>query len=162
MGAHALGVHDVVLLLQRHLRKAGLAATQRRADDRAGGGADPGAAAGIAMPAAAADGGAKARSEGGGDQCGPYRLIIGSSGRRRGLRRGILLAGRLIGRKGVEVLVRSGRDGDGRPRRRRNTRRQRNRRSHCGRYPSIDRSHFSSRFLHARRSCGRCFYARKR
>jgi hypothetical protein len=150
------------LLLQRHLREAGLVGAERRADNGAGGSADPGAAAGIAVPAAAADGGAKARSEGCGDKCGPHRLIIGRSGRRRGLRRGILLAGRLIGRKGVEVLVPSGRDGDGRPRRRRHTRRQRNRRGHYGHFPPIDRSHFSSRFLTASRSCGRSFSTRKR
>jgi hypothetical protein len=162
MGAHALGVYDVVLLLQRHLSEAGLVGTERRADNGARGGADPGAAAGIAVPTAAADGGAEARPEGCGDKCRPHRLIVGGIGRRRGLRRGILLAGRLIGRKGVEVLVRSGRDGDRRPRRRRNTRRQRNRRSDCGHYPPINSFHFPSRFLNASQSCDRSFYARKR
>src|SRR5271168_3825426 len=110
MGAHALGVHDVVLLLQRHLRETGLAGAQRRADDGAGGRADPGAAAGIAVPAAAADGGAKARSESCGDKRGPERLIVGGSDPRRGLRRGILLAGGLVGSEGIEALVRPGRD----------------------------------------------------
>src|SRR5436305_9653356 len=102
MGAHALGVRDVVLLLQRHLRVAGLAGAQRRADDGAGSSADPGAAAGIAVPAAAADGRAEARSEGRRDKRGPHRLVVGSSDPGRGLRRGILLAGSLIGREGVE------------------------------------------------------------
>src|SRR5271157_3377649 len=61
---HALSIHDVELLLQRHLRKASTAGAQRRADDGAGGRADPGTTAGIAVPAAAADSGAEARSEG--------------------------------------------------------------------------------------------------
>src|SRR5947209_19168906 len=99
MGAHAFGVGDVVLLLQRHLGVAGLAGAERRADDGAGGSADPGAAAGMAVPAAAAHGGAKARSEGGRDKRGAQRLIVGSGDPGRGLCRGILLASRLIGRE---------------------------------------------------------------
>jgi hypothetical protein len=146
MRAHAFSIDDIVLLLQRHLRESGLVGAQRRADNGAGGSADPGAAAGIAVPSAATDSGAEACSEGRGDKRGSDRLIIGRLRRRRGLRCGILLAGRLIGRKGVEVLVPSGRDGDGRPRRRRHACRHRNRRSGCGYYPAIDSSHFSSRF----------------
>jgi hypothetical protein len=102
-----LPVHDVELLLQRHLRKAGTAGAQRRADDSAGGRADPGATAGIAVPAAAADGGAESRSEGCGKKCGPHCLIGGGVGLGCGLRRGILLAVRLLAGESFEALIRS-------------------------------------------------------
>ena len=85
MRAHALGIHDVVLLLQRHLRKAGAARAGHGAERGARGSADPGA-----VPAA--DRTAERRSERRGENGPAYRLVVGRVRRRRGLRRGILLA----------------------------------------------------------------------
>jgi hypothetical protein len=116
---HALPVHDVKLLLQRHLRKVGLAGAQRRPDDGAARRPDTGAVAGIAVPAAAADGGPKARAERGGQECCPNSLIVGRGCLGCGLCRGVLLTIRLIGGKGAELLVRAR---DHRDRRRRGCR----------------------------------------
>jgi hypothetical protein len=107
-----LPIHDVELLLQRHLRKTGLAGTQRRTGDGTSGRTDPGATAGIAVPAAATDGGAEPCSEGGGEKCSPHGLIGRSLSLGNGLRRGILLAKRLFGSESFERFIRPGSNGN--------------------------------------------------
>ena len=154
MGAHALGVHDVVLLLQRHLRKAGTARPGHCAERGARGSADPGTTP-------AADGTAERRSERRGENGPSHRLVIGRIHPRRGLRRGILLAGRLIGREGVEALVRPRRDGDRRPQWRRDARRQRNRPGHHGHYTPIDTRHVPSLSLKRQPILRRVFLCRQ-
>jgi hypothetical protein len=148
---HALPVHDVELLLQRHLRKAGLAGTQRRPGDGAAGRTDRGAVAGIAMPAAAANGGTEPCSQRGRQECGPYGLIIG--GGRLGCRlcRGVLLTVILIGGKGAELLICPG---DHRDRRRRggcDAGAQSNHERYSTRETRIDISH--ARFPSVERHC---------
>ena len=154
MRGHALGIHDVVLLLQRHLRKAGAARAGHGAEGGARGRADP-------CPAAATDRPADRRTERRGQDRSADRLVVGRVCRRRGLRRSILLTERLIGRERVEALVRPGRDGDRRPRWRRDARRQRNRPGHDRRYPPIDAPHVPSRSVKRQPILRRVFLCRQ-
>ncbi len=67
MRHHALGIHDIVLLLQRHLRVGRVAGAHYRSETRTGSGADPGAAAAANRPT-------DRRTESGGEQRGADRL----------------------------------------------------------------------------------------
>jgi hypothetical protein len=134
MSSHALPVQDVKLLLCRHLREAGAAGAHHRAQ--------PGTRCRTnRRTAATADRRAESRSEGSGEDRTPNRLVVGRSDRWSSLRGSILLAERLIGSKGVEGLVRPGRDRDHRNHRRLDARRQADRRGDDPDYSSVNTLH---------------------
>ena len=95
MGIHALAIHDVVLLLQRHLRIAGATGTHHGAEGGAGGSADRRAVT-------TADRRAEPRSQRRAEKRASYSLVIGGGGAIPGLCTSILLAGHLIGGKSIE------------------------------------------------------------
>jgi hypothetical protein len=107
VGGHALAVHDVVLLLDTQLRVARAAGTHNRAYRGAGCRTDPGAATGVAAPAAAADSGAEASPEGRGQQRAADRLVVGGGNRRSDLSGSVLLTAGLVGGKRFKRLVRA-------------------------------------------------------
>jgi hypothetical protein len=61
----------------------------------------------MAVPAAAADGGAEARPKGRGQQRAANLLVVGGGNRRSGLSGGILLTGGLVDGKRFERLIRA-------------------------------------------------------
>ena len=95
-----LPIHDVELLLQRHLRKARTARPDHRTERRPRRSANP-------RGVTAADRTAERSSERRGQNRGPHRLVGRGIGLRRGLRCGVLLTERLVGGKSFEILVRT-------------------------------------------------------
>lgn len=134
MCVHALPIHDVELLLQGHLRKAGTAGADRGPEDGARSRSNPGTVA-------AADGTAERRAERGSEDRCPHGLIGRGISLGRGLRRGILLAVRLFGSESFERLIRPGGYRNHRRRGRRDARAQRDHHCHSACHPRIDMLH---------------------
>jgi hypothetical protein len=95
MRVHALAVKEIVLLLERHLRKAGVACTCKGTEGSPRGSANP-------SRIAAADRAADPCSQRRGEKSSPHVLVGSGIGLRRGLRCGVLLTGSLIGSKRVK------------------------------------------------------------
>ena len=95
MRVHALAVKEIVLLLKRHLRKAGVASTCK---DTEGSPRSSANSSSVAAADCAADPCSKRR----GEESSTHVLVGCGIGLWRRLRRGVLLTGRLIGNKRVK------------------------------------------------------------
>ena len=95
MRVHALAVKEIVLLLERHLRKAGVACTCKGTEGSPRSSANSGSVA-------AADCAADPRPKRRGQESSTHVLVASGIGLRRSLRRGVLLTGSLIRCKRVK------------------------------------------------------------